>query len=271
MPPPAETEPEPSKDEPLVGEPGDAPSGEKLEPWMDPAEIDVIAAFLRPSTVMLEFGSGGSTLHWSKRVAKLYTVEHTPVWRDQVAEGCRQAGCTNVELLAFPPDRAAFDRLGCTPRGIYEPSSLPNWCSPNFDPAWREASTEDRVAVFKDYIGAAAATGESRFDVVLVDGRCRGECAIAVLPFIDERSVVLIHDWLLEEEGIMPGVEQGTAPYLAQPGASAEGFLKLPARAELPSYKRVLEHYEILAQVSPETHPGRCTRCGLVALRKKAA
>ena len=46
---------------------------EKLEPWMDPAEIDVIAAFLRPSTVMLEFGSGGSTLHWSKRVAKLYT------------------------------------------------------------------------------------------------------------------------------------------------------------------------------------------------------
>ena len=44
-----------------------------------------------------------------------------------------------------------------------------------------------------------------------------------------------------------------------------------PLRDILTDYKRVLEHYEILAQVSPETHPGRCTRCGLVALRKKAA
>lgn len=68
---------------------------------------------------------------------------------------------------------------------------------------------------------------------VLVDGRCRGECAIAALPFIDERSFVrtvsycvaaplasafgvklaeiprggkqvIIHDWSLEEEGPMP-------------------------------------------------------------------
>ena len=68
----------------------------------------------------------------------------------------------------------------------------------------------------------AAATGQERFDVVLVDGRCRcdlapfsltkvlgscsgvtchdlfrGECAIAALPFVDERSFVIIHDWSL--------------------------------------------------------------------------
>ena len=42
---------------------------------------------------------------------------------------------------------------------------LPAWCSPNFDPAWREAG-EARKLVFGDYIGAASATGEKRFDVV---------------------------------------------------------------------------------------------------------
>jgi len=93
---------------------------EQDEKWgmmMDPAEIDVIAAFLNPSTVMLEWcalllpaaahtrthdepasaaaslaeprgvvglrGSGGSTMYWSKRVAKIYSVEHVPAWRDR--------------------------------------------------------------------------------------------------------------------------------------------------------------------------------------------
>lgn len=46
--------------------------------------------------------------------------------------------------------------------------------------------------MFGDYIGAAGATGVERFDIVLVDGRCRGECAIAVLPFVDERSFVRV-------------------------------------------------------------------------------
>lgn len=44
--------------------------------------------------------------------------------------------------------------------------------------------------MFGDYIEAAGATGVDRFDIVLVDGRCRGECAIAALPFVDERSFV---------------------------------------------------------------------------------
>jgi len=82
--------------------------------------------------------------------------------------------------------------------GIYEAGCLPDWCSPNFDPKWREAPTADRLCVFKDYIEAAGVTGEAHFDVVLVDGRCRGECAIAVLPYLDSESLLIIHDWALE-------------------------------------------------------------------------
>ena len=56
---------------------------------------------------------------------------------------------------------------------------------------------------------------------------------------------------------------------LEQEGATADRYLKLPPRSKLPSYKRVLEHYEIVAEVTPETHKERCPRCGLVVLRKK--
>lgn len=56
---------------------------------------------------------------------------------------------------------------------------------------------------------------------------------------------------------------------LAQEGATEDGFLKLPPRSKLPSYQRVLDHYEIVAEVTPETHSERCSRCGLVVLRKK--
>jgi hypothetical protein len=65
------------------------------------------------------------------------------------------------------------------------------------------------------------------------------------------------------------GDAEADAPLLSQEGATAEGFLKLPPRSQLPSYKQVLEHYEIVAEVTPQTHKERCSRCGLVVLRKK--
>jgi len=69
---------------------------------MDPAEIDAIMATLKPDTVMLEWGSGGSTLHWSKHVKKLHSIEHIAIWRDQVERACREAcpnsDCPNLNL-----------------------------------------------------------------------------------------------------------------------------------------------------------------------------
>jgi len=73
--------------------------------------------------------------------------------------------------------------------------------------------------------------------------------------------VVIIHDWFLEE--IVP-------PSKPQFKPSPDSW-KLPPRHSLPSYKRILEYYDVIAEVSPETHPDRCSCAGLVVLRKKAA
>ena len=56
---------------------------------------------------------------------------------------------------------------------------------------------------------------------------------------------------------------------VAQEGAIVHRYLKLPPRSERPSYTQVLDYYEIVAEVTPETHSERCSRCGLVVLQKK--
>ena len=131
---------------------------------------------------------------------------------------------------------------------------------PNLDPKWREASRLAREAVFGDYLKLIQRANESRFDVVLIDGRVRGESAIAALPYVDERSVVIIHDWFLEEWGY-EFLPDGTQDF--------SKAVKVAPRNRLKSYRQVLDFYDVVCRVSPETHPLRCSRAGLVVLRKK--
>ena len=196
------------------------------------------------------------------------SAEHTPAWSEKVAASLAEKGIANVEMLSAAPDREAFEKLGCTDIGIYAMQiqvgeTMRHCMSCNQDPKWLNASTEDRTAIFKEYLKLIEVAGkkEGRFDLVLVDGRVRGECAIAALPYLDDKSVVVIHDWFLEEIGHAVN-EDGTLEKELQ---------KLPPRCELPPYKRVLEYFDVVCEVKPGLHNlGRCGRSGLVVLRKKA-
>lgn len=234
---------------------------------MEAAEIDVLKAFLHPEVVMFEFGSGGSTVAFAQLVKKLYVAEHSPSWAAEVQQRCEAVGIRNVELFSAVPNRSALDAIGATDCGIFRPQlvfddadSLRVTYGPNLDPKWREASSKARTAVFGDYLKLIQRANESRFDVVLIDGRVRGESAIAALPYVDERSVVIIHDWFLEEWGY-EFLPNGTQDF-SRP-------VKVAPRNRLKSYRQVLDFYDVVCRVSPETHPLRCSRAGLVVLRKK--
>ena len=237
---------------------------------MEAAELDLIRAFLRPEAVMFEFGSGGSTVAFGKQVRRLFSAEHAPVWAETVQQQCDALGLRHVTMLSAPPDRAVWERLGCTAIGIFEPTVCfppakdPRVCyGPNCDPRYRDASLEDRSALFAEYLARenhghlisshhhlawalsrlactrvatrnlksvgilqslarpasrdSTCAAQSRLiaklyltqrcgcvvcgKVVFIDGRARGECALAALPFVDDDSVVIIHDWALKEKG----------------------------------------------------------------------
>lgn len=56
------------------------------EPWMSQKEIDLILSYLDPTMTMLELGSGGSTLFFSKHVKELHSVESEKAWYDLIKE-----------------------------------------------------------------------------------------------------------------------------------------------------------------------------------------
>jgi len=45
-------------------------------PWLHDSQIDKVISYLKPSDIMLEWGAGGSTQHFSQFVKDYYSVEH---------------------------------------------------------------------------------------------------------------------------------------------------------------------------------------------------
>lgn len=78
---------------------------------------------------------------------------------------------------------------------------------PEFKEIWVHGTWDGSKKEFQSYVNAAHQLGlcEECVDVVIVDGRAQGDCALEVLLFLREDSVLYIHDWLPERMG---GVEQ---------------------------------------------------------------
>jgi len=128
-------------------------------------EIKFIERHLQKDFIMLEWGSGGSTIRLSQQVKKYFSIEHDKAWYNDVL--CAIGNNTFLSLVV-----------------------------PNIH--WR-AGTDGTFQQFKNYVLHVEKLGVKRFDSVLVDGRNRINCSLAVKKFIDHKSLVFIHDWDREE------------------------------------------------------------------------
>jgi hypothetical protein len=101
-------------------------------PWFSYAAIDFLEDFLQPHMTVCEYGSGGSTLFFSRRVKSVCSIEDNPKWFELVSNRLQQQGVRNAKLTLHPFDFKA--------------------------PAGFENS---------DYLNAMP---DERFDVIVVDG-----------------------------------------------------------------------------------------------------
>lgn len=130
--------------------------------WMNEREKAVIEKYLNPEVTMMEWGSGGSTVEFSRQVKRYYSVEHNLEWYQQV----KQAIPSNVTLF-------------------YKPNKpLP------------EDYSQAEYKHYDEYLDVVYQIGD-KFDVVLIDGRARRLCALKVIPYLKPDSIVIIHDWCL--------------------------------------------------------------------------
>ena len=132
--------------------------------WMHQKEKEVIEKYLNPETIMMEWGSGGSTVEFSKKVKEYYSVEHNMEWYIKV----KNSISPNVHLY--------YKEVGERPDdSVYNQSTYEHYSS---------------------YLDSVYEIGKM-FDVVLIDGRARRLCALKIIPYLKPNAIVIIHDWCL--------------------------------------------------------------------------
>ena len=138
-----------------------------MKAWMDDKEKDLITKHFSPNKVMLEWGSGGSTIEFSQHLKKYYSIEHNKEWYNTINKEIKLKSLSNINYNYIPQNR---------------PQILDG--------------RQSEYTQFKDYIDIVD-TFNTKFDIVLIDGRARRLCAQKIIPYLNEGAIVIIHDWVL--------------------------------------------------------------------------
>lgn len=134
-----------------------------MKPYMNNKEIEFIRSFFSDRFDVLEWGSGGSTIYFSKFCNRYFSIEHDKSWYDKINK--------------IKPENVKY---------YYVKNNLPR-------------SHPTKKEEFIDYINFVDKIGVRRYDLVLIDGRARKFCAEKVLDYVDDESLVFIHDWERKE------------------------------------------------------------------------
>jgi hypothetical protein len=128
---------------------------------MHAEEVGIIESYLKKEDTVLEIGSGGSTLRFSKQVKTYVSIEHDPKWYGKVLGDISSGSYDNVKYYLAKDEK---DDL----------------------PYTRYLSMVEKL--LKEY----------RPSKILVDGRVRVECCRLIYKYAEERTIIFFHDWHLE-------------------------------------------------------------------------
>jgi protein-L-isoaspartate O-methyltransferase len=120
---------------------------------------------------VLEYGCGESTSEISKLVKSLISIEHQKLWFDKI----NSKSLNNCKIILCPPDSDYKEGGHC---GTYEQ--------------------------FKTYIYSPIEYGP--FDIILIDGRARVECAKLCKQMTHNNSLIFVHDYDRKEYHVINNI-----------------------------------------------------------------
>ena len=166
-----------------------------LKANIHPKEIDLIQSYLSDKKIMLEYGCGGSTTIFPRYVKKYYSIEHNLDWFWNVQQEIYNDKLDNVEIhLCDIPKGVPTKREEFWER--YDDNIL--YASEHLDtniPSFEDCAYPKDKYVWSEYIDYVDKLNVKLFDVVLIDGRARTDCAYKILNYINKSSIVFIHDF----------------------------------------------------------------------------
>ena len=125
---------------------------------------------------MFEFGSGGSTIFFAKRVKNLVSVEHDEDWYILVKNLLKKANISNVEYKLLKP-KAVVDRN----MNAEDPDSYGSGFK-------KEYSSLD----FSEYVKEIDNYPDERFNLIIIDGRSRPSCIKHSIKKLNKNGLIIL-------------------------------------------------------------------------------
>lgn len=152
--------------------------------------------YLTKDMRVLEWGSGGSTIWFARRVAEVYSIEHDPEYAHIVTGAAEYWGLENIHLIFVSPEEGDLS-------------------------GFESRHSDYHGYNFEKYVKAPwQFSGSNDFDLIMVDGRARAACLKAALPRLKDQALLVLDDCdrLQYQEGIAsvpyPYIEfVGPVPY----------------------------------------------------------
>jgi Precorrin-6B methylase 2 len=73
-------------------------------PWFSYAAIDFLSGYLKPDMEVCEYGSGGSTIFFARRVKSVFSIEDNSQWFELVSNRLKREGLMNATQKLCPFD-----------------------------------------------------------------------------------------------------------------------------------------------------------------------
>ena len=143
----------------------------KEKPWLSPATIGILDECLNSTMIGLEYGSGRSTLFFSKRLKQLVSIEHHQEWYDLVSRELNDEGIKNVNYLRIEAGQSESKK--------------------DIEERYKSDYIEDNQN-YSDYYNKVSDFSNSYFDFILIDGRARVECSIRAIPKLKSGGIFIL-------------------------------------------------------------------------------
>jgi len=169
--------------------------------WMDPSERDLIIRYLQqtPDSIMLEWGSGGSTVLFPKYVKTYISIEHNLDWYIDVRDKLHLAGLENIKQILIDMPKGRYEVYDAFYNKWKDYLHLVSKEEDNNLPDLDDCISPHARYIWNEYVCSIDTIGVKCYDYILIDGRARIECAYKALDYISTDSVVFIHDFFKRE------------------------------------------------------------------------
>jgi protein-L-isoaspartate O-methyltransferase len=145
---------------------------EHFSPITEREEIDFVHSSIHLDSSVLEYGSGRSTIELSRIAKSVVSVEHQKAWHEELSKELPK----NVNLILAEPDLDYIE-------------------GPHVNQ--RSEGNDGTYEEFETYIKSPL--DKAPYDVIIIDGRARVDCAKLCTQLAHEKSYIFVHDFEREE------------------------------------------------------------------------